>query len=184
MAIFAEVLGPSFKRIELRWNGALMSTAFAEPSVAGVPATDPTGKIMVNFKPRPTRLPVIGIVSLLMFWSMLEMGVGMIAVCLPTLRALFLDWSPKSNIHTFRSSLPLRSFTSKGKAYRLAPDERHKGGDSEAYLADVEAWGVLGEETQHQAFAMAHVHAQKAETARVPVGAIRVDKNLTQTVDS
>jgi len=184
MAISAEVLGPSCKWIELKSNAALISTVFSKSSVAGVSTTDSTGKITVKFIHIRARLPVIGILGLLMFWAMLEMGVAMVAVCLPTLRALFQCWSPKSIIRTFRSALSLGSSTSKERSYRLSSNKRHKRGESETSLTDVEAWGVLGDEARHQAFAKGHVHAQKGEKARVPEGAIRVDKNLTQTVDS
>lgn len=184
MAIFAEILGPSCKRTELKRNGALISTVFSKTSVAGVSTTDTTGKIVVNFIHIRTRLLVIGVVSILMFWDMLEMGVAMVAVCLPTLRALFQGWSPESIIRTFRSALSLGSSASKERSYRSSSNKRHKRGESEASLADVEAWGVLGDEGRHQAYAMGQVHAQKGEQARVPVGSITVDKNLTQTVDS
>jgi len=184
MAIFAEILGPSCKRIELKRNGALISTVFSQTSAAGVSTTDSIGEIVVSFIHIRTRLPAIGIISILMFWGMLEMGVAMVAVCLPTLRALFQGWSPESIIRTFRSALSLGSSTSKERSYRLSSNKRHKKGESEASLADVEAWGVLGDEGRHQAYAMGQVHAQRGEKARVPVGAITVDKNLTQTVDS
>ena len=45
---------------------------------------------------------------------MLELGVGMIAICLPTLRPLFRDWSPESLIRSIRSALSLQSIHSGG----------------------------------------------------------------------
>lgn len=184
MAIFAQILGPSCKRIELQRNGALISTVFSKTSVAGVSTTDTTGRIVVNSVPIRTRLPLIGVVSILMFWGMLEMGVAMVAVCLPTLRALFQGWSPESIIRTFRSALSLGSSASKERSYRSSANKRHKRGESEASLADVEAWGAVGDESRHQAYAMGQVHAQKGEKARVPAGAITVDQTLTQTEKS
>ena len=55
-----------------------------------------------------------GVVSLLLFWGMLELGVGMIAICLPTLRPLFAGWSPESIIRSIRSAIFLRSVHSGG----------------------------------------------------------------------
>lgn len=184
MVIFAQILGPSCKRIELQRNGALISTVYSKTSVAGISTTDTTGRIVVNFIHMRTRLPVIGVISILMFWGMLEMGVAMVTVCLPTLRALFQGWSPESIIRTIRSALSLGSFTLKGRSYRSSSNKCHKRGESEASLADVEVWGVFGGEGRHQAHAMGQVHAHKGEKARVPAGAIMVYKNLTQTVDS
>ena len=45
---------------------------------------------------------------------MVELGVGMIAICLPTLRPLFAGWSPESIIRSIRSAISLRSFHSGG----------------------------------------------------------------------
>lgn len=56
----------------------------------------------------------IGVVSLLLFWGMVELGVGMIAICLPTLRPLFAGWSPESIIRSIRSAISLRSIQSGG----------------------------------------------------------------------
>ena len=44
-----------------------------------------------------------------MFWGMLEMGVGIVAVCLPTLRPIFHGFSPESILRTVRSLVSLRS---------------------------------------------------------------------------
>ena len=64
-------------------------------TVAGLPATDD-----------------IGVVSLWLFCGMIELGVGMIAICLPLLRPLFAGWSAESIIRSLRSRLSLRSVTS------------------------------------------------------------------------
>lgn len=40
---------------------------------------------------------------------MVELGVGMIAICLPSLRPLFAGWSAESIIRSLRSRLSLRS---------------------------------------------------------------------------
>lgn len=56
----------------------------------------------------------IGVVSLLLFWGMVELGVGIIAICLPTLRPMFRGWSPESILRSIRSALSLRSLPSGG----------------------------------------------------------------------
>ena len=59
-----------------------------------------------------TSLILLGVVSILLFWAMMEMGVAMIAVCLPTLRPLFRNWSLESIIRSVRSAVSLRSMGS------------------------------------------------------------------------
>lgn len=59
----------------------------------------------------------IGIVSILMFWGMTEVGVGIVAVNLPTLRPLIRDISLKSVVNSVRSALSLNSM---GSALRSA----------------------------------------------------------------
>lgn len=70
----------------------------------------------------------IGVVSLLLFWGMIELGVGMIAICLPTLRPLFRGWSPESIIRSIRSALSLRSLHSGGSGPRKSAGRSAKDG--------------------------------------------------------
>ena len=119
-----------------------------------------------------------------MFWGMLEMGVAMVAVCLPTLRPLFHGWSPETIIRTFRSALSLGSFGSRNRPYRSSSSKRHKRGDSETSLADIEAWGNPAHGARHQVYAMGPVPAPRDERDKTPAGAVWVDKELSQTVDS
>ncbi|KAL9095622.1 MAG: hypothetical protein Q9165_002054 [Trypethelium subeluteriae] len=58
-----------------------------DASVAGLPATDD-----------------LGVVSLLVFWGMVELGVGMVAICLPTLRPLLAGVSPEGVIRSIRNT--------------------------------------------------------------------------------
>jgi hypothetical protein len=44
-----------------------------------------------------------------MFWGMLEIGVAMVAACLPFLRPLFQDWSSEGFFDSIRSVWTLRS---------------------------------------------------------------------------
>lgn len=69
----------------------------------------------------------IGVVSLLLFWGMLELGVGMIAICLPTIRPLFGAWSPESILRSIRSALSLRSIHSGGSSARRSTGPSTRG---------------------------------------------------------
>lgn len=46
----------------------------------------------------------LGIVSIVMFWGMLELGIAVIAICLPVLYRLRLYWSPADLVPFLRSS--------------------------------------------------------------------------------
>ena len=48
-----------------------------------------------------------GIVSLMIFWGMLELGVAMIAVCLPTMRPMFKGMGVESMLRSLRSFMSL-----------------------------------------------------------------------------
>jgi len=47
-----------------------------------------------------------------LYWSMVEVGVGLLAVCLPTIRFLFRGLSPESVINSIRSAFSLHSLRS------------------------------------------------------------------------
>lgn len=51
---------------------------------------------------------------------MIELGVGMVAICLRTLRPLFHGWSPESIIRSVRSAISLRSVYSGGSSARIS----------------------------------------------------------------
>ncbi|KAI9792921.1 MAG: hypothetical protein M1816_001243 [Peltula sp. TS41687] len=93
MAIFAEFLSPAL---------------FAKGTILGVSTADPMG---------------LGVVSLLEFWGMLEVGVAMVACCLPTLRPLFQGFSPESVLLNIRNALSLRSTSSRGSSKRYQTAE-------------------------------------------------------------
>ena len=57
---------------------------------------------------------------------MVELGVGIIAICLPTLRPLFRGWSPESILRSIRSALSLRSLNSGGSSARRSPGRSAK----------------------------------------------------------
>ena len=99
-----------------------------------------------------------GIVSILMFWGMLEIGIAMVAACLPVLRPLFQGWSPESIIRSFRSQISLRSIGSGNKANAKASAKRT---ESETAITGVPYAGKLGHSTQAsidvEAYAMGRV---------------------------
>ena len=99
MVIFIEVLVPPrmYRSITKSTLATNHNPVLANAKVAGLLATD-----------------AIGVVSLLLFWGMVELGVGIIAICLPTLRPLFRGFSPESILRSIRSALSLRSLHSSG----------------------------------------------------------------------
>ncbi|MCJ1310858.1 hypothetical protein MMC25_004526 [Agyrium rufum] len=127
----------------------------------------------------------IGIISLLMFWGMCEMGVGMIAVCLPTLRPLFHGKTPESIMRSFREMLSLGSVGSKSKTYRsFTPREAHGRTESEISLADMKSGVSLVHANQYQAYATGPLATSQDGKHDVPDGGVMVDKKLIQTVET
>lgn len=117
-----------------------------------------------------------------MFWGMLEMGVAMIAVCLPTLRPLFHGWSPESIMRSFRSALSLRSVGSRKRSYPSTTNPRERA-ESETSLGNVESVGYAAHTNYHQAYAMGPVTARQDGKDKMPNGEIYVRKALTQTAE-
>ncbi|KAI9666608.1 MAG: hypothetical protein M1821_004544 [Bathelium mastoideum] len=54
----------------------------------------------------------IGHLTTEIYWSMIEMGISVVAACLPTMKPLFGKLSPENVLNSFRSMFPLRSRTS------------------------------------------------------------------------
>ena len=111
-----------------------------------------------------------------MFWGMLEIGIAMVAACLPVLRPLCQGWSPESIIRSFRSQLSLRSIGSGNKA-----PFNVKGGakrtESETAITGVPFTGYPGKPGHHtqisidvEAYAMGRVSGGEKHEAsdRVP----------------
>lgn len=59
------------------------------------------------------------VVGLMLFWPMVQMGVALVAACLPTLRHLFHGVSPESVIQSIRSNFSLSSLRSKARFYHI-----------------------------------------------------------------
>ena len=119
-----------------------------------------------------------------MFLGMLEMGVGMIAVCLPTLRPLFHGWSPMSIIRSFRSALSLDSVGSKKRTFRSSAANPRGRAESEISLAERASLGYADSANLHQAYALEPVTARQDTKRNTPNGEIHVSRKLTQTVET
>lgn len=135
------------------------------------------------FRPVLSRLDLqaLGIISILMFWGMLEMGVAMVAVCLPTLRPLFHDWTPESVMRSLLSVFPV---SSKTKSYRSFPDDQRGGGDSDIALADTKSSVYAAHANQHQTYATGPLTTQPRRSEQMSNGEVWVNRDLTQTVEA
>lgn len=149
--------------------GVILGPAlFSHAEVGGVPSDDD-----------------VGIVSILMFWGMLEVGIAMIAACLPVLRPLFQGWSPESIIRSFRSQISLRSSGSGNKASHNAKGSA-KRTESETAITGVPYTGKSGHNTlvsiDVEAYAMGRVSGgEKYETLERGPGRIWRETELKQT---
>lgn len=119
-----------------------------------------------------------------MFWGMLEMGVAMVALCLPTLRPLFHDWSLESIMNSLLSVLSLSSRSSRNKNYHSFSDNQRGRGDSEASLANAKYSVYAARSNQHQVYAMGPLTGQQEGSGPKPSGEVWVNRNLTQTVEA
>lgn len=70
----------------------------------------------------------IGHLTTEIWWSMIEMGISIVAACLPTIRPLFGKLSPDRILHSIRSMFSLQSLTS------LTPSARRRAAGSEESL--------------------------------------------------
>lgn len=99
-----------------------------------------------------------------MFWGMMEMGVAMIAICLPTLRPLFRSWSLESIVRSVRSAISLGSLGS-GHKSSLAAKEIATRSESETAITGSQQAG-LGYRNQSsldvEIYAMGETGGEKA----------------------
>ncbi|KAH6664862.1 hypothetical protein B0J14DRAFT_238113 [Halenospora varia] len=79
------------------------------------------------------------LITYLLFWTMIECGLGLIVVCLPTLRSIYGKLSPRSIFSGIRSALAHQSLRSSSRispgATRL--DSLDKSGKSETLVANL-----------------------------------------------
>lgn len=148
--------------------GVILGPAlFSQAEVGGVPSDDD-----------------IGIVSILMFWGMLEIGIAMVAACLPVLRPLFQGLSPESIIRSLRSQLPLKSAGSSKQISHNAKG-RARRTESMTAITGVPYVGTSGHNTlisiDVEAYAMGRVSGgEKDETPERGPGRIWRETELKQ----
>ena len=93
----------------------LISKVFSHPVLFGLATTDE-----------------LGLLSLGMFWSLIETGVAVPVACLPTLRPMFHGLSPRSVINSIRSMISLSSIHSdQKKKHQGSYDLKSKTGNFE-----------------------------------------------------
>lgn len=155
--------------------------------MGGVPSDDDIGVLQL-VQIAGILLTRTGIVSILMFWGMLEVGIALVAACLPVLRPLFQGWSPESIIRSLRSQISLRSVGSGNKASVNAKGIAKKT-ESETAITGVPYAGYAGK-TGHstmvsidvEAYAMGRVSGgEKYELPERHPGRIWRETELKQT---
>ncbi|PWY87082.1 hypothetical protein BO94DRAFT_575212 [Aspergillus sclerotioniger CBS 115572] len=139
MALFASILGPKCMPLILNIPNATpalqytntMILVFSHTTVGGVSSNDD-----------------IGIVSILMFWGMLEIGVAIVAICLPIIYRLARDASPGTFLGSLLSLGSLRgSKTSKNSSLTRLESQQAQGSRSirrPGYLRRVFLFGPRG----------------------------------------
>lgn len=152
--------------------------------MGGVPSDDDIGVLQFGQIPEDL-LTRTGIVSILMFWGMLEIGIALVAACLPVLRPLFQGWSPESIIRSLRSQISLRSDGSGNKASLNAKGVAKKT-ESETAITGVPYAGKTGHSTMVsidvEAYAMGRVSGgEKYELPERHPGRIWRETELKQT---
>lgn len=70
------------------------------------------------------------VVGLILFWPMIQMGIALIAICLPTLRPLFQGVSPESVIQSIRSNFSLSSLRSKASFHHIKTNSPRASDDN------------------------------------------------------
>jgi hypothetical protein len=111
-----------------------------------------------------------------MYWSMVEMGLTIVAACLPTLRPLFGEMLPADISRIFQSFLSLRSHSSeeslRAKKQKLRQDSGNSSNSSEMEFAEQKDHRVSTE-----VYSMNDVEAQRYELP----GGIMVQNHVSHT---
>ena len=127
-----------------------------------------------------------GVVSLVLFWAMIQMGVAVVVASLPTLRPLFHGVSVESVVRSIRSAVSLHSVRSKDSL-----EGNHKAGSlsSESVAAFADSAPVAGhrirdrnEDTNVQTYVMSNFDHKRATSAEEPDG-IRANEQIGHSVE-
>ena len=116
-------------------------------------------------------------ITQVLYWSMIESGLALVAACLPTLRFLFGNFSPESLIRSIRSVMSLESLRS-----QRSEDSRHvRLSDQDSTSTSSHTQLAKGEEVgATEIYAMADLEAQKS----MPHSQIMVKSDIVQVENS
>lgn len=124
-----------------------------------------------------------------MFWTVLEVGVAMVAACLPLMRPLFRGWSLRSIFHRIHPVIGLRSMCS---STRFTYNDRKMPDDSESQTAITGipadttngGWNSPQHGVSFQAYVMGKVSGrQGASSVEKADGKIRREIEIKQTLE-
>lgn len=116
------------------------------------------------------------VVGLMLFWPMVQMGVALVAACLPTLRPLFDGFSPESVIQSIRSTLSLSSLRSKASFQYIKSNSSRTSNGPVGKTFPIEA--VKQVETH-----IAGSHGLSRDLDRHELHEIKVQNDFTQSVE-
>lgn len=133
LVVFAEILGAgrTYPKIRLNVSLYVILSIFADTqavlNILGVVILDDMGRIShthitftsVSYEGHDMLTTTPAVVGLILFWPMIQMGVALVAACLPTLRPLFHGVSPESVIQSIRSNFSLSSLRSKASFHHI-----------------------------------------------------------------
>ena len=132
---------------------------------------------------------IIGVVSLILFWAMIQMGVAVTVACLPTLRPLFHGFSPEAIVHSTRSKMSLASLRSKGSGSSNEIDAERGTTSSESVAAFISEGpaiehgnGQSARDANIHTFAMDPIWKERGEVEVSPNG-IHVNKGISRSVE-
>lgn len=111
-----------------------------------------------------------------LYWSMFESGLGLIAVCLPTFRALFGQHSLRALIEMSRSAFSLHSWT-------RGTGAQSKDDISGIKFARISTKHFQQEDSTHKHHVYCERTDDKDRKGRVPSGRIHVQRNIAQVED-
>ncbi|KAI9674944.1 MAG: hypothetical protein M1822_009006 [Bathelium mastoideum] len=108
------------------------------------------------------------VITEVVWWIMLEVGLAMIACCLPTLRFLFRGVSPESVLHTLRSFLSLHSTGSDKSRSRMPDDLRPVNGEKSSGSSTLPIFGPTSQFSEVRVDVHAGLHYLKDCTEQPP----------------
>jgi hypothetical protein len=128
----------------------------------------------------------MAVVSLVLFWPMIEMGVAMVAACLPTLRPLFYGVSLESIINSVRSMISLQSIRSgSGKhSASYARNTRGQTSSNDSIAVITQTNGSDRNDEWMEIHTMGDVTSNRDDYSPPGEGKIGVRKEVEQSVET